>query len=450
MLALPRLALGTIQRRAALSAVLWALIEAMRSKGLQVQSFHSRACFVCDRGTATASGTSARHLDSWLMTPELCREVLVHGAESADLAVVEGRYADPLADIPAEGGSLDTLCEWLDLPRVVVLDIPDLSSEGLPLRPQHIDALLIDRVTDRAHAEHWKGRLEAAWGVPVLGALEWVDPLRDELSRVPPNERPPRDLCQLLGAFFLRLSEPGRLLELGCRRPLEWSEPELFAPPDEHSPLKVALAFDAAIDCYFPDTLDALEARGATVVDFSPLRGDRLPEGADLLYLGCGHPEKYAEELSQNHCMKLALRDHVRKGGRIYAEGGGLAYLCEQIELPGGELRRMTGIFPAVAALSESRDDPSPVTLTMARDTWLGPAGTTLRGYRSPRWQLKPAGDLGVCVAEAPQERAVVCAGGAIGSQVHLNFAAQPGLMPRFFEPAATGHDSHDPWRAAS
>jgi len=450
MLPLPRLAVGTVQPRADLRSLLWAMIEAMRSKGLQVQSFHSRACFVRHRGTTTASGTSPRHLDTWLMPPELCREILVHGAESCDLALVDGKYADPVANDPAPGGSLDALCEWLDLPRVVVLDVPELSSEGLPLRPERVDALLMDRVTDRSHAEHWKARLEEAWGVPVLGALEWVDPLREELGAVPSSERPPRDLCQLLGAFFLRLSQPERLLELACQRPIEWAAPELFASRDGIPPLVVALAFDAALDCYFPDTLDALEARGATVVDFSPLRGERLPEGTDIVYLGCGHPEQYAEELSQNHCMKLALRDHLRKGGRIYAEGGGLAYLCQHIALPDGELRRMTGIFPAVAALEESRGEPSPLELTLARDTWLGPAGTLLRGYRSPRWEFQPAGALDACVAQASHGHAVVCAGQAIGSQVHLNFAAQPGLLPRFFEPAATRCDPHDPWKAAS
>ena len=72
--------------------------------------------------------------------------------------------------------------------------------------------------------------------------------------------------------------------------------------------------------------------RGAVVVDFSPLRDERLPEGTDIVYLGCGHPEVYAAELSANHCMKLSLRNHIRSGGRIYAEGGGLAYLCQQME----------------------------------------------------------------------------------------------------------------------
>jgi cobyrinic acid a,c-diamide synthase len=450
MLSLPRLAVGTALPGTNLKPLLWALFEAMRSKGLQVQSFHSRACFVRHRGTTTASGTSPRHLDSWLMTPELCREVLIHGAESADLAVVDGKYADPQANDSVNGGSLEVLCDWLDLPRVVVLDVPMVSSEGIPLRPEHVDALLLDRVTDRAHSEHWKSRLEAAWGVPVLGALEWVDPLREELGAVPSSEPPPRDLCQLLGAFFLRQSEPERLLELAARPPTQWTEPRLFAPTDDAPPLRVALAHDAALDCYFPDTLDALEARGATIVDFSLLRGERLPEGTDLVYLGCGNPEHHAEVLSQNHCMKFALRDHLRNGGRIYAEGDGLAYLCQEIELPGGELRRMAGIFPAVAMLQETRDEPSPMELSLARDTWLGPAGTVLRGYRSPRWQIRPVGPLLQCAAETAEPHALLCAGGAIGSQVQLDFAAQPELFPRFFEPAAAACDPHDPWRAAS
>src|SRR5690606_21378146 len=97
----------------------------------------------------------------------------------------------------------------------------------------------------------------------------------------------------------------------------------------EPRPLTVAVAYDEAFRCYFPDTLDLLEHLGATVVDFSPLRDEALPLGTDIVYFGCGHPERYAEALASNHCMMLAIREHVCAGRRIYAEGGGVAYLCQ-------------------------------------------------------------------------------------------------------------------------
>src|SRR4029077_935542 len=100
--------------------------------------------------------------------------------------------------------------------------------------------------------------------------------------------------------------------------------------------VRVAVAYDEAFNCYFPDTLDMLELRGATVRVFSPLRDECLPADTDIVYLGCGSTHEHAAALAGNHCMLLALKEHVCSGKRIYGEGGGLAYLCQHVELADG------------------------------------------------------------------------------------------------------------------
>ena len=470
MLPLPRVAVGTVQREADSRAILWALIEALREQGLQVQCFLSRACFVGYHGTAAATGLNPRHLDSWLMSPDLCREIFMHGTRNCDLALVEGEFAGTAslaaggtaAQQTATGGSLDTLCRWLDLPRVAIVDVSRIEDCRLPQPPEQADALLLDRVNDGRELARLTTNLEALWGVPVLGALQQLPNLRSEVDAVPMGIRPPRELCQRLAGCFLRHAHPQRLLQLALRRelapgPLPFGMPgrrsrlvvpQLFSSDPAPSQLAVALACDNAFDCYFPDTLDLLESRGATILDFSPLRDERLPPGTDLVYLGCGRPERYADELSQNDCMKLALWDHLRSGGRMYAEGGGLAYLCQQIEIAPGQLRRMVGIFPAIARLRQDHNLPAPVEATLGRETWLGRPGTRLRGYQNPRWRLKPVGPLAGCLLEPDHRYDLVESCGAIGSRLHLDFAAQPDLLANFFQPCLLQTDPADPWAA--
>ena len=77
MSSLPRLALGTIQPEAESQALLIALLDALESRGVETQTFLSRACFKPHHGASKESGRSARHLDSWLMTPEVARQVFV-------------------------------------------------------------------------------------------------------------------------------------------------------------------------------------------------------------------------------------------------------------------------------------------------------------------------------------------------------------------------------------
>ena len=448
MCATPRLAVGSAQPDADPQAVLWGLLEALRGKGLQVQGFLSRACFAGYHGMAVATGLNPRHLDSWLMSPRTCREIFLHGVEGSDFAVVEGQFDAGPARVGSAtlGGSLDVLCDWLDLPRLVVVDVTQLETCRFPPRPAQTDGLLLDGVTDECHAAEMATNLEALWGVPVLGALEALPGLRQRVAGLPPGSRPPRDLCWTLGQQFLRYARLDRVIEMGTRREVIWTPPRLFGCGPLSRPIVLALAYDAAFNCCFQDTLDLLESRGAVIVDFSPLEDERLPEGTDVVCIGCGHPERYIAELSHNHCMKLALRNHVRRGGRVYAEGGGLAYLCEYLETPQGELHRMAGIFRAVARYSPSPSPPLPVELTLDAASWLGESGVRLRGYRNPAWSLTPLGAVAGYALEPQHQYDLMGVWRAIGSQLHLDFAAQPDLLPCFLQPSAPRHDHADPW----
>jgi cobyrinic acid a,c-diamide synthase len=449
---LPRLAAGTIQPGAEAEVVLWSLIEAFRQSRVHVQSFLSRASLADGRQLAAASGIPLRHLDSWLMSPETCREVFVRGAQGCDLALVHGKYdaAFPGAALPGEspGGRLETLCRWLSLPRLVVLDAAQIDRRGVPERPGRVDGLLLDRVIDRAHFARLATSLEALWNVPVLGALEQLPRLRARLLAVARGERPGRRVVEQLGWEFAQYWQPELIWRLAAGRELpDVSEAASIGPA--RAKLTVAIAYDEAFNAYFQDTLDLLELCGASLVDFSPLRDESLPPGTDVVYLGCGHPEHYAAALSENHCIKAALRSHLAAGRRVYAEGGGAAYLCEQMETPEGGLKRMVGVFPAAARLRQTPVDPVPIEVTVNRPSWLHGLATRLRGYRNSRWEVQPLGRLTGFVAEPEHRYDLMGSFQAIGSMLHLDFAARPKALSRFFYPQAAEPSYSDPWAAA-
>lgn len=384
------------------------------------------------------------------MSAEVCRQVFVRCMEGCDLGVVQGQFASGMAEEDATGGSLNVLCEWLDLPRLAIVDVSRLGTCRLPQCPPQADGLLLDRVCDDCHAAEITTNLETIWGIPVVGAIGCVPRLRQQIAALPSGVRPPRDLCRELGGQFFRYGRSNRVLGLSRRREWTWASPRRPCTPRWRSRVVVALAYDPAFDCYFSDTLDLLESRGASIVDFSPLQDDRLPDRTDIVYFGCGHPERYAEELSQNHCMKLALRNHLRSGGRFYAEGGGVAYLCHHLEMPHGPPQRMAGIFPAIAQLHPSPVESVPVEVTLQGTSWLGEPGTRLRGYRNPMWSLRPIGAVASYVAQPEHRYDLIGVRRAIGSQLHLHFAVQPHLLPQFFQPPFRQPGPADPWTVAS
>jgi cobyrinic acid a,c-diamide synthase len=205
---------------------------------------------------------------------------------------------------------------------------------------------------------------------------------------------------------------------------------------------RVAYAHDDAFGGYFPDTLETLEALGAVLMEFSPLADEDLPAGADLVIIGCGYPDEYAEELAANACLIGALRARVCQGTRVYAEGGGAAYLARQIVLGDGRAVAGAGILPFDAVRLDQPGPPYPVEHRLARNSWLGPAGSVVRGYHSARWQFSPAPEPGDCPARSgalTEPLDLAFRRNAIGSLIHLHLASLPEVVEAFTCSARTG-----------
>ncbi len=414
-----------------------------RRRGVEVQGFLSRADFAGYHAAAALTGRNPRHLDSWLMSADLCREVFLRTARPAQLAVVQGDFGTQ-PKVPGEGassgngGNLETLCRWLDLPRVVILDAAQVGTCGLPRHLAAADGVLIDRIRDEEHLVRLRTELDSLWGIPVLGALPDQPALRAAIEALPAGERPSRNLVFEIGNLFARYWNASRF-EAVCRRPAP-PRPAVQVFHEDGSLLKltVAVAYDQAFNCYFADALDLLELRGATVVDFSPLRDEGLPPGTDIVYLGSGQPERFADALAENHCMKESIRGHLRRGARLYAEGGAMAYLCQEMETEDGRWQRMLGVLAAAARLNREPLPSRPVEITMHRANWLGHAGTRLRGYRNENWTLEPVGPFAGFALEEGHRHDLVGSFHAVASRVHLDFAAQGDFVRHFFYPQMT------------
>ncbi|MGE0608670.1 MAG: hypothetical protein AB7O62_16365 [Pirellulales bacterium] len=429
MLPLPRLAIGTVQPRADSRPITWALLDLFCRQGLHVQHFLSSSRFAACDAALPVTGQASRHLDSWLMEKQICRELFLHGADANDLALVEGRFAAP---VPTSGSRLETLADWLDLPRVAVVDVAQLTACGLPRRPERLDAMLLDQCADDYDFYRWQTVLEPLWGVPVLGGLPRLPQIRRAMAELSRGTEAPRKLCHDLGDHFFRYVDLAKLLALASRRGLPPAAAHLFCRRPGDRPVRVAVAYDDAFRGYFPDTLDLLEARGAELVDFSPLRDEELPPDTDIVYVGCGHPERYASQLADNYCLISELRNHVCAGRRMYAEGGGLAYLCGQISWPDGSRAAMSGVLPGIATFHPHAPPPLPVETSLAADNWLGRQGTRLRGYRNMQWGLRPAEAAGAIDTTPEGQGNLFSRHHAVASRLHLNFAAQPAALAGF------------------
>ncbi len=269
MVELPRIAIGTVQPQAEPAVMAWALMDAAARCGTRVQSFLSHAYF-CPRDGATAiTGSPPRHLDSWLMPESMCRDLFYRGARASDLALVEGHFFGEAKEPQMPGSELTTLCAWLDLPRLAVVDARLLRACRLPPRPEVLDGVLLDRVRDTAEFAQLQTQFESLWKVPVLGWLGPLEAVRAEIAKVDCGQQPALELCHALGEAFARYARLEAILTLAARRPFALAEqPCGGACHCAEKDLRVAVAYDEVFGGYFPDTLDLLEARAPRFATF--------------------------------------------------------------------------------------------------------------------------------------------------------------------------------------
>lgn len=430
MNALPRIAVGTIGSTAERHVILCALLNVLERSGVRVQLFSSQSRFEPFAPVHAATGQGRRHLDSWLMPPEVCAELFYHAARCADLGLVEGEY-----DAMPRGGSLSTLCDWLDIPKLVVVDAAQGDPCRVPILPPSVDGILLDKVANVERLSVVQTTLESLYGVPVLGWLGELPYLRRLVAGDGSRGGCGEELCEALGNELLPRLKLSELWNLATRRSFPPVADDLFRLRDVSRPPNIAVAFDEAFCCYFPDTLDVLESQGAAVSVFSPLRGECLPPETDVVYFGCGRPEDYVAELASNFCMKEALWNHVASGGRVYAESAGLAYLCREVVMPSGQRWPMVGLLPALARRNPQPTPDEPVEMTMARGCWLFGAQDRVRGYLSSKWIIHPEASLLPLVSGTEHSHDLVAHDQVVGSRVHLNFAARPEYVGQFFLP---------------
>jgi cobyrinic acid a,c-diamide synthase len=445
MMDVPRLALATAATGPEPSVMALALLAGLTEKRWRVQHFRTRACPAPTEVAGQVTGLPGRHLDSWLMPDSVCRSLFVRGMRAAELAVVEGTLDEPLEIASyCEGrlpGDLKPIANLLDLPVVAVVPVPESPGGDfhLPRLPDGTDAVLIDRIASADDLPRLRRLFRLAFKVPVLGALETLPAIRNELEQAPRNQILPEKAVMALGEHFLRHCDLDAIRDLARSRPFSDSVLDFCACGISECCrcFRVAYAQDDAFGRYFPDTFEALEALGAELVEFSPLRDEALPEGVDLVMIGCGIPDQYADRLASNLSMMAALREHVCRGQRIYSEGGGTAYLGHWMVIDGRPIRGV-GILPFDAELLPDPRPPMPVARRLLHDSWLGAKGTVVRGYKSGRWRLHSSFErfeCPTCFGSLSTEDDLFYHHHAVGSLIHLHLGALPEVVSAFAGP---------------
>ena len=145
--------------------------------------------------------------------------------------------------------------------------------------------------------------------------------------------------------------------------------------------VRVGIARDAAFCHYYRENLALLRECGADLVPFSPVAGDSLPQGCRGILFGGGYPESYAQELTGNRSLRMAITAFAAGGGVIYGECGGLMFLSQALIPEGGAQPRPMCLAPSPRA--------SPPLPRRAAEVTIGPAAALPAGCRARNWCIE-------------------------------------------------------------
>ncbi|MBN2233097.1 MAG: cobyrinate a,c-diamide synthase [Deltaproteobacteria bacterium] len=430
------------------------IVAALRRRGLTVQPFKTGPDYIDAGFHRRAAAREPHNLDLWMMGEAAVRRCYEHAAAAADAAVVEGVMG--LFDGSGADGSGSTahLARVLDLPVVLVVNAKAMAGSIAALvygyarfwPDLEVIGVIANRVSGRHHRELLAAALENAGLPPLLGCLPpdpaWTLPER-HLGLISDTESTVDEewLSPLAAAVEKHIDLDRLLAAARGRRPVpSAADADNTAGPTVHrpaAPLRLGLARDDAFHFYYRDNLDRLAEAGVETVSFSPLADQRLPENLDGIYFGGGFPEMFAARLAANTALIKALHRFAASGRMIYAECGGLMYLCRALIDRDGRRHPMAAILPAETVMENRLHRLGYREATLLADGLFGPVGTVVRGHEF-HWS-SIAGDTG-STAFYDLRRAdgspAGCAGMRIknvwASYLHVHFASAPGAARAF------------------
>lgn len=441
----PRLVIAGTHSGAGKTTVTLALMAALKARGLVVQPFKVGPDFIDPGHHQAVTGRPSRNLDGWMLGEAANRSIFSRASADADLSIIEGMMGlfDGCSPV-TERGSTAEVAKQLNAPVLLVIDGSAMARSAAAMVSGYakfdpalqVLGVLFNRVQSEGHYRLLRDAVEAETDLMVVGYL------RPDASVTIPDrhlglrtaiEQGQTDLYDRLARSVAETVDLDRVEAL-ARSAGEFAGDLTTPLPAEHpQPVRIGVACDAAFCFYYQDNLELLEAAGAQIVRFSPLRDAGLPE-VDLLYLGGGYPELYGATLAANVTMRTAVRTFAESGGAIHAECGGLMYLTQAIRDCEGRRHEMAGVFPAEAVMRKAGFTLGYRTVEVTRPCLLGRPGTLLRGHEFHYSTLEPKGELRyACTLSDAEGKAIGHDGLTMGNTIalysHLHFGSHPEVV---------------------
>jgi cobyrinic acid a,c-diamide synthase len=397
----PRVVIAGLQGGGGKTVLSVGLIASYRRRGFNVVPFKKGPDYIDAGWLSYAAGSPCYNLDLFLLgEKQILSSFKKHTGEN-HVAVIEGNRG--LFDgVDSEGRySTAELAKLLNAPLIVIIDCTKKTRTASVIATGihkfdpslKIRGIVLNQIANKRHETVIRESFERYCEIPVLGAIPRISngffPER-HMGLIPYHEHEEVEKAiSAIGEIIERYLDLDAIWEIAKGAPplpvsseqLAGNNKKLLVNSQQSagSSPKIGVIKDSAFQFYYPENLEELRKKGATIVEISALKERQLPE-IDMLYIGGGFPETHAIALAENIDFRNNLRQAVENGLPVYAECGGLMYLGESLVLS-GKVYPMAGVFPVRFCLEKTPQAHGYTIVEINKPNPYYPVGTILKGH---------------------------------------------------------------------
>ena len=447
---IPRIVIAAPHSGSGKTTIATGLMAALTRRGKVVAPFKVGPDYIDPGYHSLATGRRGRNLDPFLTSEELIAPLFLHGAQGADVAVIEGVMGLFDGRLGTDSfASTAHVARLIAAPVLLVLDVRHMSTSAAAIvagmdrfdERVRVSGVVLNHVGSDRHENEVRRAIERL-GIPVVGALprklEIEAPSR-HLGLVPAAERDDAGIVAM-GETVKQFIDVEAIHELAATAPeitqRPWNPADVVRAPSGKRP-RVGIAAGRAFTFRYPEIDDLLHAGGCEIVEFDPMIDEHLPHDLAGLWIGGGFPEVHAAQLSGNASLRQEVKAAIAAGLPTVAECAGLIYLSEAIDgVP------MVGAIKGASAMHEKltmgyREAKAPTDSLLARQ------GETIRGHEFHRTRVVTDHPAWI-IDGRPDGHAT---GNLHASYLHTHWAGEPLLAQRFIDAV---HGFETPLRGAS
>lgn len=364
-----------------------ALLKAFLNEGKKISAYKSGPDYIDPMFHREVINIPSRNLDQFILGDDVCKYILGKNSKDMDISILEGvmGYYDGIGT--GTLGSTYELAKLLNCPVVMVVNCKSMSLSLCAIiegfvnfrEKSNIKGVILNNISKGMY-DYYKTIIETNTNVKVYGYMPHLEDCKlksRHLGLITAQEvEDLQEITEKLGNTAQETIDIKGLYDLSksCDY-VEYHEIQII----KRKPVKIALAKDKAFCFYYQDSLDLLKELGAELIEFSPLKDEKLPD-VDGLYIGGGYPELHMGQLSANISMIESLRSKIQGGLPTIAECGGYMYLLKSFKDENKEFQ-LVGIEEGQSYMTNSLNHFGYIKLTAKKDNILCKSGESIKAH---------------------------------------------------------------------